>query len=812
MKKGNIAILLLAPFIVSFLGLVSVSAAFNYIDKDIEGISWDYQDQEALKTNSKMKLDASAVATDGVMLSYGNSLTWSVKNKDNAEETSHAEVSQEGSSWYLKGLSEGKVIVTCSNLKGNVSRSFEGIIYENAAVILNPILKGSQNNIDSSIYYGQYDFDEDMNKKKASFQYQASVLPSSMASSLRINASENISASISDSGLIDVMINDSGDSYFTVSVGESKEGNSSNTFSFISVKDGYNVYDYQELLYCTNLSEEGEVVCLRKNFESLSKTYNLDDNGNILSLKNENTALFGTYENGKYNFLNEAYRFKTTYNNDFLTQWNEYAKDKENVSQVDDYLYAGLHVQKDFYGNGFTLNFHNLAYPYERTSVVGEDGSAQEVPTLRSDNLFRGPLYTYALGDITNRLPLVATYGQDNVGMYVEGDNIIIDDVDVKNCDFGNSLSFLKYTGTVIDCLGDEITIKNSRISNGKNCLRVFSSHNFTLDNSLLSYSMNFLLEAGSNEFIKVDGSSKHDFIKSDGTTTNQSIDEFLAGEGSDILNTYITYGVLGSSSIPKDRLLASINSIMEAFGFKEKIKDDFKGDISIIDSKFYNSGIASIGFNTLFNGTYFYNNTPKFIDTLVSKFGDKIDFVPKNIQGISYPITLETSGSTAFYDWKEISNMDISGLIDQNITEMIKSIPGLGDRFGDMEIDIDSFFPIKKVLEEQARKMGTLHKEGDKEYACLPYVYYGGGPNLSSLAYQEMAGKDKISGELDINLTESYLNIEAPEGEWGTYFIALYRVVLVFTGFEHFRFVMMDDSGYLYGQAPSIEDLKANA
>jgi hypothetical protein len=60
---------------------------------------------------------------------------------------------------------------------------------------------------------------------------------------------------------------------------------------------------------------------------------------------------------------------------------------------------------------------------------------------------------------------------------------------------------------------GNNITVKNSRLSNGKNVLRCFSSYNIVVENSLLSNSRNFLITTGSNEYIQIDDLEKYDLI-----------------------------------------------------------------------------------------------------------------------------------------------------------------------------------------------------------------------------------------------------------------------------------------------------------
>ena len=68
-------------------------------------------------------------------------------------------------------------------------------------------------------------------------------------------------------------------------------------------------------------------------------------------------------------------------------------------------------------------------------------------------------------------MPLVEAFGQDNIGMYVEGNDILINDVYVRNCDFGNRLANLDTVGTVLEVSGNNIKIMNARLANGKNVL-----------------------------------------------------------------------------------------------------------------------------------------------------------------------------------------------------------------------------------------------------------------------------------------------------------------------------------------------------
>jgi len=186
---------------------------------------------------------------------------------------------------------------------------------------------------------------------------------------------------------------------------------------------------------------------------------------------------------------------------DYSDKWNNYIKSQNGKNYASDQILAGIRVQKDFYGNGYTINMHNLTYPSEEIVQV-IDGNTISIPTLGKNDLFRGPLPFYALGD-PNNMPLVKAFGQDNIGMYVDGDDITINDVNLKNCDFGNMVSNLNTTGTVLETHGNNITIVNSRLSNGKNIVRSFSSMNTVIKNTLLSNSRNFLINGSSVATIK---------------------------------------------------------------------------------------------------------------------------------------------------------------------------------------------------------------------------------------------------------------------------------------------------------------------
>ena len=58
MKKKNLVVLLILPFLISVIGVVTVNATLKTIEKDILSIEWAYDDFEAFKLSERHPLVA----------------------------------------------------------------------------------------------------------------------------------------------------------------------------------------------------------------------------------------------------------------------------------------------------------------------------------------------------------------------------------------------------------------------------------------------------------------------------------------------------------------------------------------------------------------------------------------------------------------------------------------------------------------------------------------------------------------------------------------------------------------------------------
>lgn len=794
--KKNLIILLLIPFLIALLGVVTINTTFNLIENDIVGINWDYEDFEVFENNKEYLLEAEGINEKNYPASKGNNLIWSIKNRDSNDTNVYGEIILKGTFYYLVTKNPGEVIITCSNEKGNVFKTMSAIIYQagTSVIIVQNKNKSSQNNIDPTLYYGEYDL-VDNKKVKASFEFDIKVVPENNGSELFIESkSDNISV---DLKARKVTINKAGKSYFTVNGTKAVNEMQSMTYSFDVVDEGVNVYSYSDLLYCTNNSKNGEVVVLRKSFESLDY---------ILDNKDDSTVCFGNYNSktNKFNFENEVYKFTTTYNKNYIDQWNNYIRSNNGNNFVTDQIIVGLRVQKDFYGNGYTINMHNLTFPTNEIILETENGQIK-VPELSNDDLFRGPRPFYALGDPSN-MPLVEAFGQDNIGMYVDGDNILINDINLRNCDFGNMVSNLNTVGTVLETNGNNITISNSRLSNGKNVIRSFSSMNTIIKNSLLSNSRNFLISLGTNEYIEVDTSSEYSFTDLNNRPVKSRIDSYLKidGLGDDVLNAY-----MNGDFTDKEVMRKALTSIQDALNQKQLVEGNYKGSMIVEDTLFYRSGIASIALESMFNGPFLSNSAPSAIADILKMLStndgtslDKLQF--NHLAGMSYPVYLTLKGSTKFYDYKTADQIDMNGLINENISSFAASIQP--DYQG--IITIDKIFPIKTYLMEQANKNNQIYNG----HVNCPIAYYGGGLNASVVNLDSLDCKDQLGKELSIDFMDAYLELGKGNGTIEMLKNMMLKSVVVVTGTEPFKFVLTKGNGYLYNETPKVLELIENA
>ena len=302
-------------------------------------------------------------------------------------------------------------------------------------------------------------------------------------------------------------------------------------------------------------------------------------------------------------------------------------------------------------------------------------------------------------------------------------------------------------------------------------------------------------------------------------------IDDYLAvnttGEKSDGDKALENY-LMGED---KGYLLETMRSIQNGLDLARTPGNRYYGDLTINDVLFYRSGISSIALESLFNGPFLYNATPTLVGEIFAKAEGLLDntslvpLLPQQVGGISYPVEIKLSGATKFYDYKTTNILDINGLVGEHISDIIGTY---APEYAGL-ITLDKIFPIKDVLLEDGGKVGAVLKADGANNLNVPIAFYGGGINTSrvicddSFAYKEhLINLDDDASNvdaLDVDFLKAYAKL--PKAEGGMMANAaniVLKCVTIVSGFNPFKFTLAKGDGYLYNEAPKVQDLINNA
>lgn len=860
MKKNTLGVLLVAPIVISLLTFATTTILVNTMAVDIQDIVWNYGENVPFQVKDEgVLLEAERVYDETRTLSEGNELVWSISSSTPAEEGEEVcEIEQEDGGYYLYALGAGEATVVCQNEKQTVRKSFNAVIFEDGTIIINTTEVANSSAINPLRNFGEYDLSYTNLRRDGYEKVPASItlditclIDGEESEAYAVSAhSENISYA----GNV-VTFLDGGEAYITFTTTDGL--GISSTYSFNIVEDGVNVRSYDDLLMATNFSSTGEIAVMQISLGSLVETYRHtkeEVGGETVSTPTNEylsnaVRLFGHYDfgDGTFSFENELYEFDSDYSVDFIDQYNEANYGDDTSSYVSTSLKAALHVQKSIYGNGFRINMHNVAYP--RNGAINT--VTRKFTPDKEKDYFHGPLPYVFIGDPVSNYMAVEAYGQDNAGIYIDKDNVVIDDLRIRNADDQENRYNYTYTGTVVDIENAEnVTIRNSVISDGKNVVRAFSADGLTIDNCIIQDSGEFNLYLGSNKTNGADTSKRVQYGSVDKSFSDY-FDITLETEGNDGVNADAVYTELLSSASAdyagdREALIESLDGAQAGLDNTRGIVDEdgsinYDAHVRVKDTSFSSSGVYSIALDSMFNGGYLYAGYPSAIKSLVgsTQFAQYIQ-APDKIGGTSYPVELTIEGDTKFYDWKDLSTIDTSTLINENISAMakliIQQIPSLSDYadfLDQFNLNIDDYFPIKAILLEQAEAKGMVYQEENEKGEMVNYIntsliWYGGGLNLSSASTSGVTSTDNnFEGEVDLDMVDAYvygkhigeslspLQEEQPD----VYNLAMRLVstiataIACVTGSHDFKAIgdvlQAGETPSLYGKVPSIEELR---
>lgn len=401
----------------------------------------------------------------------------------------------------------------------------------------------------------------------------------------------------------------------------------------------------------------------------------------MLGVKNDGTAM--TEDELK----KDVKKFTTTYDKTYLDNIGENDENKKVQ-----YL---IEFKNHVYGNGFEINADKFTQCKDATGVP---------------KIFKGPLNFVAISSASVK-------GQDNISFLVRTDNVLINNVVLKGCsddslleeDGQFNLSKLNYVGTTLE-IAKSAKLLNSRVSNGRTVVRIFAGGstmgspvvedkaafnvqdekiNVHIESCVLSNAREFILKIGSNRALKQTNEVQRKLRKEKDNEYYSPYDE------SNKTDKYFNDNYL-------------IN------------------DVTLKNSVLETSGLFSVGMETHFSGEFLLGGT---ITTW------------EGCAATSYASALRIVGDVKMLDWKNLSNVDSSTLIEVT-----------GDANPWLSMNVAEM--MKEVAKVKSECRDIILNVGGTEYVHGGIAFYGGGYNYSYLDLTRANDETKQFGVYDVNIS----------------------------------------------------------
>lgn len=400
----------------------------------------------------------------------------------------------------------------------------------------------------------------------------------------------------------------------------------------------------------------------------------------MLGVKNDGTAM------NEDELKKDVKKFTTTYDKTYLDNIDENDENKKVQ-----YL---IEFKNHVYGNGFEMNADKFTQCNDATGLP---------------KIFKGPLNFVAISSASVK-------GQDNISFLVRTDKVLINNVVLKGCsddslleeDGQFNLSKLNYVGTTLE-IAKSAKLLNSRVSNGRTVVRIFAGGstmgspvvekesafnvqdekiNVHIESCVLSNAREFILKIGSNRALK----------------QKDEVQRFL-------------FDANGNKYLPYD----------ESNKTDKYFNDNYLiNDVTLKNSVLETSGLFSVGMETHFSGEFLLGGT---ITTW------------KDCAATSYASALRIVGDVKMLDWKNLSNVDSSTLIEVT-----------GDANPWLSMNVAEM--MKEVAKVKSECRDIILNVGGTEYVHGGIAFYGGGYNYSYLDLTRANDETKQFGVYDVNIS----------------------------------------------------------
>lgn len=450
----------------------------------------------------------------------------------------------------------------------------------------------------------------------------------------------------------------------------------------------YNTY------FGTNISAKIRLRAVKdgRNVGNYDELKTVTEAGHIVVLTNN--VMLGVKIDGKAmdedELKKDVKKFITTYDKTYLENLE---KSGEN-GVVNKYVQYLIEFKNHVYGNGFEINADKFTQCKDATGIP---------------KIFKGPLNFVAISSASVK-------GQDNISFLVRTDNVLINNVVLKGCsddslleeDGQFNLSKLNYVGTTLE-IAKSAKLLNSRVSNGRTVVRIFAGGstmgspvvedksafnvqeekiNVHIESCVLSNAREFILKIGSNRALKQTSNKQRELLDASG-------------------KAYSPYDEKNKTD--------------------KYFNDNYLiNDVTLKNSVLDTSGLFSVGMETHFSGEFLYGGTITMWEGCAAT---------------SYASALRIVGDVKMLDWKNLSNVDSSTLIE--VTG--EANPWLSMNVAEM---------MKEVAKVKSECRDIILNVGGTEYVHGGIAFYGGGYNYSYLDLTEANDETKQFGVYDVNIS----------------------------------------------------------
>lgn len=528
---------------------------------------------------------------------------------------------------------------------------------------------------------------------------------------------------------------------------------------------------YMDKIYNTQMEEEdfshkAEIVtldnkydeCDSKEIEYQNKTGNFNNEKNVITKiaadeEVKELILKAYWKYTKFFFVESSeYRINVSHGiniNNEKELAHAQSKNKKVAIQKDIFIQGEEYLNNYMYTTydwKYYKNIHEsrpkIQYLLEFTNSVYGNGfqiNADKITTGKMTKFGEAPSFVAA----KNGLFKVSLRGQDNICFLVRKDNIELRNVVLKACKDESLIHNNKFSqkelenkGTVLEIMGDNVNVLNSRVSNGRTCIRIFGRD--------LNQDPEFNSVVEESEMSSVDVEKEKIKVGIINSVISNAR-EFLIKIGSNraVRATDSTEKSAKGNLLPKTYRFKKNNGINYPYRDKNSIDDYFKKhyvvtEVTLENNELRSSGLFAIGMDTHFAGKLLWNDD--------DDFGAIPDKSWRNIAATSYAAELKIKGDLKIYNWVDLSTLDASSLI-----EISGSLSG---GLGFLRLDFQGM--IKAVIERE-KYNDIIYKIKQKQFIHGGIAFFGGGENYSYL--------NEDSGEL-ANMRKMFVNLSQVAGK----------------------------------------------